>query len=413
MFRKSVQFFFFAFLTLSFITPSSHAATHKKKVKHYHGDFTKTHKYAALIVNAESGNVIYQKSANKLLHPASLTKLMTIYLAFKAIDEGDLKLIDQLPVSIRAASQQPTNMLLKANQTVSVKDALLGTIVHSANDATVVLAEAISGNETAFAVLMNETAKALGMKNTNFENSNGLPHKEQVTTAIDLAKLGMALKRDYSHYYSMFSVKSFSYRGRVINSHNRVLKSYPWADGLKTGFTNASGFNLITSTTKGNTKLIAVVMGGSSASARDAHMVKLLDFGHERVNSVAIASTSGSRINADTIPNIVELANSDSAFNVASKKVDKKIASNLSITAKNPLTVQKVNLNKKDVFVVASANIENKIAELQSSPIIKKQKIKSLNITAANKYKIAVKKHKSKKQIQVALLKRKIGARRA
>lgn len=254
--------------------------------KHIHRyDFTKSPRYASLIVDFETGNVLHQRNANKQLHPASLTKLMTIYLTLQAIDDGKLSFDKKLPVSVKATLQPKTNLRLKPGQTITVRDCLYGLIVHSANDSAVVLAEAISGNESSFAEFMTEVARQLGMHHTNFTNASGLPNPEQITTAYDMAKLAIALRRDFPHYYSMFSKKSFVYKGRIISGHNRVLNRYQWADGLKTGYINAAGFNLITSASKNNSKLIGVVLGGPTATARDNHMISLLEYGYKKLET--------------------------------------------------------------------------------------------------------------------------------
>lgn len=253
-----------------------------KRHKHRY-DFTKSQRYASLVVDAVTGNVLWQRNANKILYPASLTKLMTIYITLQAIDGSKLSLDDTLNISTKAILQPKTNLKLKRGQGITVRECLHGLIVHSANDAAVVLAEAIAGNESNFAKLMTLTAQQLGMKSTNFINASGLPHPQQVTTAYDMAKLAIALRRDFAHYYSMFSKRSFVFNGRIINSHNNVLKRYPWADGLKTGYTNAAGFNLVTSVSRDNSKLIGVIMGGSTATARDNHMIKLLEYGYNKL----------------------------------------------------------------------------------------------------------------------------------
>ena len=204
---------------------------------------------------------------------------MTIYLTFSALDSGRLSLGDGLPVSINALNAPPTKMGLPPGGTVSVRDATMALVTRSANDAAVVLAEALGGDEATFAQMMTSKARQLGMSQTVFRNASGLPNREQVTTARDMARLAFALMRDFPHYYPVFSVQSWPYRGRSLENHNRMLGSYEGADGLKTGYTNASGFNLVMSAMRDNRRLIGVVMGGDSAGQRDRMMAMLMDQG--------------------------------------------------------------------------------------------------------------------------------------
>jgi D-alanyl-D-alanine carboxypeptidase len=236
-----------------------------------------TAKDAYLIVDATSGRELAADHADDLRHPASLTKLMTIYLTFSALDSGRLSLGDGLPVSVNALNAPPTKMGMTPGGTVNVRDATMALVTRSANDAAVLLAEGLAGSEEAFARVMTQKARQLGMSSTVFRNASGLPNSEQVTTARDLAKLANALMRDYPHYYAIFSAQSYSYRGRVLTNHNRMLGNYDGADGLKTGYTNASGFNLVMSAVRDNRRLIGVVMGGTSAAQRDRTMAALMD----------------------------------------------------------------------------------------------------------------------------------------
>ncbi|MGQ0583467.1 MAG: D-alanyl-D-alanine carboxypeptidase family protein [Reyranella sp.] len=246
-------------------------------------------KTAYLIVDATSGREISSDQADELRHPASLTKLMTIYLTFSALDSGRLALGDSLPVSANALNAPPTKMGLTPGGTVSVRDATMALITRSANDAAVVLAEALGGDEQNFARLMTQRARQLGMTSTVFRNASGLPHREQVTTARDQARLANALMREYPHYYAVFAVQSYTYRGRPLDNHNRMLGSYEGADGLKTGYTAASGFNLVMSAVRDNRRLIGVVMGGESAGRRDRQMADLMDRGFASAQSIGVS----------------------------------------------------------------------------------------------------------------------------
>ncbi len=248
-------------------------------------DITQGARYASLVVNSLTGEVLHKHNADIQRHPASLTKLMTVYITFQAIKARSLSLNSQLPVSSWAAlpTRPPTKLWLKAGQVISLRDALNAVIIHSANDASVVIAEAISGSEDAFAYKMTQTARQLGMKDTVFTNAHGLHDPEQVTTALDMAKLGIALRRDFPEFYPMFSKKSFVFKGSVINGHNRVLSRYRWADGLKTGYIAASGFNLVTSASRPEGVIVGVVLGGPSATVRDNHMISLLDMSFDKL----------------------------------------------------------------------------------------------------------------------------------
>lgn len=262
--KKSLLILSFLLLQMLLNGVSAHAQTNSSK-------------YAALVVNADNGTILHQRNANALRHPASLTKMMTLYLAFDAIESGKLRPNTMLRVSQRAASQSPLKLGLRAGQQISVRDAIMGLIVKSANDASVVLAEAIAGSEWQFSRQMTAKARELGMNNTTFKNASGLPNPQQISTAVDLAKLAIALKRDYPDFFPMFATKSFQFRGARIETHNRVVKNYRGATGLKTGYVNASGFNLVTTATRGQTNLVGVVLGGVTAKKRDAQMVSLLD----------------------------------------------------------------------------------------------------------------------------------------
>jgi D-alanyl-D-alanine carboxypeptidase len=227
--------------------------------------------------------------ADELRHPASLTKLMTIYLTFSALDSGRLSLGDALPVSINALNAPPTKIGLPPGGTVNVRDATMALVTRSANDAAIVLAEALGGDEATFAQLMTQKARQLGMTSTVYRNASGLPNREQVTTARDLARLAFALMRDFPHYYAVFSVQSYPYRGRILENHNRMLLAYEGADGLKTGYTVASGFNLVMSAMRDNRRLIGVVMGGDSAGQRDRMMADLMDYGFASAQSMRLS----------------------------------------------------------------------------------------------------------------------------
>lgn len=234
-------------------------------------------RYAALVVDANTGKVLYQQNAGALRYPASLTKMMTLYLTFDALKHGRMTLDTQMPVSAKAASQPQTNISLDEGDRLSMRTAIESLVVRSANDSSMVLAEAIGKTEWNFALMMTQKARELGMRNTVFRNPNGLPDNSQHTTAYDMAKLAIALRRDFPEYYHYFKKTSFTYNGVDYTGHNRVLARIEGADGLKTGFIRASGFNLVTSVKRGGVNLVGVVMGGSTAQARDNQMVSMLE----------------------------------------------------------------------------------------------------------------------------------------
>jgi D-alanyl-D-alanine carboxypeptidase len=273
---------------LAVAVDSADARGKKKKKRHYgKSHHSKTHHakkgrgynppYAAIVVDANSGKVLHSAESDGIRHPASLTKIMTLYMLFERIEAGKIKLDSPLKVSSHAAGQSPTKLGLKEGQTITADEAIRGLVTRSANDAAVVIAEAIAGDEDDFAKLMTRKARALGMTRTVYKNASGLPDRDQVTTARDQAQLGRAIQDRFPKYYRYFSTPSFTFRGKAIRNHNNLLGSVPGVDGIKTGYTHASGFNLVTSIKRNNHYLVAVVLGGSSGSARDARMRSLVE----------------------------------------------------------------------------------------------------------------------------------------
>ena len=244
-------------------------------------------RYAAIILDAQSGEVLHAENADAARYPASLTKMMTLYLLFEAMDNKLLKLDTAMPVSAHAASMPQTNLSLRKGDRLRVRDAIPALVVRSANDVAVVVAEALGGTESQFAQMMTRKAQALKMNSTSFRNASGLPNSGQKTTARDLSILSMRLMKDHAKYYHYFSTPSFTYGGRTYHSHNRLIKNYSGTDGMKTGYINASGFNVATSTKKGNHRLIGVVMGGRTAQSRDAAMAALMDKAFIRAEQLA------------------------------------------------------------------------------------------------------------------------------
>ncbi|HEY8571337.1 D-alanyl-D-alanine carboxypeptidase [Phenylobacterium sp.] len=241
-------------------------------------------KYAAIVVDAKSGEVLYAKRADSPRYPASITKVMTLYLTFEALAAGKIQLDDPVPFSPRAAAQSPTKLGVRAGGSITVHEAIQSLTTLSANDTAVAMAEKLGGTEGRFTALMTLRAKELGMSNTNFANANGLPDSRNISTARDLAILSRAVMRDYPQYYRYFTQTNFNFRGRNYRNHNHLLTGVPGVDGLKTGFTNASGFNIAISGVREGRRLIVVVLGGPTRVSRDKAAEGLLLTGFDVMN---------------------------------------------------------------------------------------------------------------------------------
>jgi D-alanyl-D-alanine carboxypeptidase len=234
-------------------------------------------RYAAIVVDAQTGEILHADHAEALRYPASLTKMMTLFMIFEAVDRKKIRFDTEWKVSAFAAAQSPTKLGLQAGRTIQVRDVVLGLITKSANDAAVVAAENLAGSEPAFAAQMTERARKLGMSRTTFRNASGLPDPGQQTTAADLSRLARALIRGFPHHYQLFSTSQFTFAGTTHHNHNRFMQWYDGADGLKTGYIHASGFNLAASAVRNDRRLVGVVMGGPSAGWRDDRMGEILD----------------------------------------------------------------------------------------------------------------------------------------
>jgi len=249
---------------------------HAARVHHHASAEDYSPPSASIVVDGNTGQVLQASNPDAPRHPASLTKIMTLYLLFERLDAGKIKLDTSLKISAHAADQDPTKLDLKPGQTIPVEDAIKGIVTRSANDAAVVIAENLGGSEDEFAKLMTQKAHALGMSRTTYVNASGLPSDDQITTARDQALLGRAIQDRFPRYYKYFSLPAFVYHGIAIRNHDHLLGSVEGVDGIKTGFTRASGFNLVTSVHRDGRYVVAVVLGGHSAFQRDAHMRELI-----------------------------------------------------------------------------------------------------------------------------------------
>ncbi|MGA9456044.1 MAG: serine hydrolase [Pseudolabrys sp.] len=245
--------------------------------------------YSSIVVDANSGAVMQATNADAPRHPASLTKIMTLYLLFERLEQGTIKLTTEMPVSARAAVQAPSKLGLKPGDSIRVEPAIRAIVTKSANDVAVIVAEAIGGDEPAFAKMMTAKARALGMNQTTYRNASGLPDDQQITTARDQAILGRAIQDRFPNHYRYFATRTFEYRGHAIRNHNHLLGTVDGVDGIKTGYIHASGFNIVTSVRRTNHHIVAVVFGGRSAPARDARVRSLID---NNINIAAVKRTA-------------------------------------------------------------------------------------------------------------------------
>ncbi|CAN7579283.1 D-alanyl-D-alanine carboxypeptidase [Bradyrhizobium sp. LjRoot220] len=298
-------------LTTAVIYTSDSAEARRYRQRHHarhHAVASYSPQFASIIVDGNSGTTLSSNNPDAIRRPASLTKIMTLYLLFEQLERGKLKLDSELEVSAYASRQAPTKLGLKPGQTIRVEDAIKGLVTRSANDASVVIAEAIAGDEDEFAKLMTRKARALGMTKTVYRNANGLPNEEQVTTARDQATLGRAIQERFPRYYRYFATNVFHYRGQAIRNHNRLLGNVEGVDGIKTGYTRASGFNLVSSMRRGNRHLIGVVLGGRSGGSRDATMRTLLAENLDKGATTRTAAAITERNSAEASVEVAEAA---------------------------------------------------------------------------------------------------------
>ena len=242
-------------------------------------------KYAALVIHADTGDILFDRYSTQKRYPASLTKMMTLYMLFQELEAGNVQLDTKLKVSSTAAAMPASKLGVTTGSTITVEDAIHALIIKSANDVAVVVAEKIGGSESKFARMMTDQAHSMGMRSTTVRNASGLPNSSQVTTARDMAILSQRVVQDFPQYYHFFGDTSFTWKGKTINGHNRLVDNFDGADGLKTGYTRLSGYNLATTTLRGDDRLIGIVLGGRSSYTRDAHMKKILDDAYDAIEA--------------------------------------------------------------------------------------------------------------------------------
>jgi D-alanyl-D-alanine carboxypeptidase len=335
-------------------------------------------KYASIVIDAETGEVLHEVSADVQSYPASLTKMMTLYMVFEAIESGKLKLDQQLPVSQHAANRAPSRLGLMPGETVAVRDVILGLVTKSANDAASVAAEALGGTEAMFAEKMTARARTLGMNNTVFRNASGLPDPKQHTTARDLSKLARALYRDYPKEYRYFATEQFTFRGATHSNHNHLMSRFEGMDGIKTGFINASGFNLAASAVRNNRRLIGVVMGGQSARSRDDHMASLLNtvFARNGRGPVPTVVASNEEPAAE--------AASDSAETTMTKKVVRAVGRLSPVSSAQAATLSAPKPDAGEKYTVQlGAFSKQAAAEKAASSALSKLRMKGKSVVVA------------------------------
>jgi D-alanyl-D-alanine carboxypeptidase len=284
----------------------AHRAYHHYHARHHEERESYSPQFSSIIVDGNSGATLSASSPDASRHPASLTKIMTLYLLFERLDAGKMNLDTEMSVSEHASDQAPTKLGLRPGQTIRVEDAIKGLVTRSANDAAVVIAESIAGDEDGFAKLMTRKARALGMSRTVYRNASGLPDDDQVTTARDQSTLGRAIQDRFPRYYRYFSTETFNYHGQSIRNHNHLLGNVEGVDGIKTGYTRSSGFNLVTSMRRGNRHLVGVVLGGRSGGSRDAIMRGLLAENLEKAASKRTVAAITERNPADANTDVAE-----------------------------------------------------------------------------------------------------------
>jgi D-alanyl-D-alanine carboxypeptidase len=340
-----------------------HIARHHAHSEHVGGYAPPT---ASIVIDGNSSSVLEESNPDALRHPASLTKVMTLYLLFERLEAGKIRLDTPLKVSEHASEQAPTKLGLKPGQTIAVEDAIKGVVTKSANDAAVVIAENLGGSEEAFAEQMTQKAHALGMSRTTYVNASGLPDDEQITTARDQALLGRAIQDRFPRLYRFFSTTSFSFHGRTIRGHNHLLGSVTGVDGIKTGYTRASGFNLITSVHRDGRFIVGVVLGGRSAFERDAHMRALIDANIRLASARRTAPVLAERSEAK-----YTLASVNPVAKIVSKQVAPPAADPVPVAATAHATVGSSDpIQPVKVKTISYRTVTVRSASMQAMPVL-------------------------------------------
>jgi D-alanyl-D-alanine carboxypeptidase len=353
------------FTTAILISSESAEARRSKHRRHHVVRESYSPQFSSIIVDGNSGAVLSSNNPDGIRRPASLTKIMTLYLLFERLDAGKMKLDTEMEVSEHASEQAPTKLGLKPGQTLKVEDAIKGLVTRSANDAAVVIAEAIAGDEDEFARLMTRKARALGMSKTTYRNASGLPNDEQLTTARDQATLGRAIQDRYPRYYRYFATTVFNYRGQSIRNHNRLLGNVEGIDGIKTGYTRASGFNLVSSMRRGNRHLIGVVLGGRSGGSRDATMRNLLA---ENLEKAATKRTVAAITERNPADGTVDVAEAETASRPAeTAQSSSALAAAESGLAAMP-TTRSIAPAKPSLMAAAAAALPPKVEQNKFEP---------------------------------------------
>jgi D-alanyl-D-alanine carboxypeptidase len=330
----------------------SHVARHAHEERESYSP-----QFSSIIVDANSGATLASNSPDGVRHPASLTKVMTLYLLFERLESGKITLDTEMPISEHASEQDPTKLGLRPGQTLRVEDAIKGVVTKSANDAAVVIAEALGGDESDFAKMMTRKARALGMTRTTYVNASGLPADEQVTSARDQATLGRAIQDRFPRYYRYFATEAFNFRGHTVHGHNHLLGSVEGVDGIKTGYTRASGFNLVTNLRRGNRHLVGVVLGGRSGGSRDAIMRSLLAENLEKASNTRTVAAITEHSPADANADVAE----DQADSRPTQMVQVQGAVQVASAANEPVATPPIRtaapVSKPSVLAAAAAAV--------------------------------------------------------
>jgi D-alanyl-D-alanine carboxypeptidase len=323
-------------------------------------------KYAALVMDADTGEILHERNADDLRYPASLTKVMTLYLLFDAINAGEIGLNDKMTVSRNASKQPPSNLKLKAGTKIKVEDAILALVTKSANDVAVVVAENLAGSERKFAARMNAKALDLGLTNTTFKNASGLPDTGQVSTAHDLALLADALLDQHSQYYHYFENKKFAWGRLVYKNHNDLIGDVDGVDGIKTGYTRASGFNLMTSAERGGHRVIAVMLGGATAKSRNAHVEDLVEAAFASLGDPADPSSPQLR-GTSVFAAVQAPANPNDA---AEPMLNGKPLSSFQASSVNLTLAETTDEDAPGEMIVVEGDAADDVAAMQPSPAL-------------------------------------------